>query len=72
MPVLTYQRYCSDRTVTINFDDNINISNRNQIFQNNLTQKIYDIVLKAQLETISKIKVGMKACEIDKKLQEIL
>jgi len=67
---LKYKRYCSDRTCTSKMD-NINFK-RKQKFKTNLEQKIYDIVLKAQQTAIEKVKVGMKAKEIDKIARDII
>jgi Xaa-Pro aminopeptidase len=55
-----YKRYCSDRTRTY--------INKKDKFQ----QKIYDIVLKAHNEAISKAKVGMKASDIDKIARNVI
>ncbi len=66
-----YKRYCSDRTCTAIFDDNVNFS-REQKFKNKKQQKIYDIVLKAQQTAIKKAKVGMKALQIDKIARDII
>lgn len=60
-----YKRYCSDRTCTahVNFEK-LNFK-REQKFKNKKQQKIYDLVLKAQLNAINKARSGMKAKEID-------
>lgn len=67
-----YKRYCSDRTCTsvANFE-NFNFK-REQKFKNKKHQKIYDIVLKAQLNAIDKARVGMKAKEIDNLTRTII
>lgn len=63
---IKYKRYCSDRTVTFgNNLDNNSIMQREQKFKKKKYQKIYDIVLKAQEQTIKKARVGMKASKID-------
>jgi Xaa-Pro aminopeptidase len=70
---IKYKRYCSDRTVT--FGNNLNmVSNiqREQKFKNKKYQKIYDIVRKAQEQTIKKARVGMKASDIDKIGRDII
>ncbi|GAB6073990.1 M24 family metallopeptidase [Nautilia lithotrophica] len=68
---IKYKRYCSDRTRTISIDKNISMS-KYQKFKNKKVQKIYDIVLKAQLEAIKNIKIGMEICELDKISREII
>lgn len=50
---IKYKRYCSDRTRTVAINENISMS-KYQKFKNKKMQKIYDIVLKAQLEAIKK------------------
>lgn len=67
-----YKRYCSDRTCTstVNFE---NFSfKREQKFKNKKHQKIYDLVYKAQLNAISKARVGMKASEVDKLTRDVI
>lgn len=66
-----YKRYCSDRTCTSYYSKNMNFS-REQKFNSNLEQKIYDIVLKAQLTAIKKARSGMKASQIDKFARDII
>lgn len=67
-----YKRYCSDRTCTSHVDfENFNFK-REQKFKNKKHQKIYDIVLKAQLNAIEKARVGMKAKEIDNLTRTII
>jgi Xaa-Pro aminopeptidase len=68
---IKHKRYCSDRTRTIAINDNISMS-KFQKFKNRKMQKIYDIVLKAQLEAIKKIKVGEKISTLDKRAREII
>ena len=67
-----YKRYCSDRTCvsSVNFE-NFNFK-REQRFKNKKQQKIYDIVLKAQLNAINKTRSGMKASQIDKLTRSII
>jgi len=62
---IKYKRYCSDRTRTIKASEKISMS-KYQKFKNKKIQKIYDIVLKAQLKAIKNIKIGMEICELDK------
>jgi len=70
---IKYKRYCSDRTVTFGNDLSV-VSNtqRTQKFKNKKQQKVYDIVLKAQEQTIKKARVGMKASQIDKIGRDII
>ena len=69
---IKYKRYCSDRTCTssVNFEK-FNFK-REQTFKNKKHQKIYDIVLKAQLNAIEKAKVGMKAKDIDNLTRSVI
>ncbi|MBP7741924.1 MAG: M24 family metallopeptidase [Aliarcobacter sp.] len=67
-----YKRYCSDRTCTSVVDFETFSFKREQKFKNTKHQKIYDIVLKAQLNAIKKARVGMKASEIDKLTRDII
>ncbi|RXK02907.1 M24 family metallopeptidase [Halarcobacter bivalviorum] len=67
-----YKRYCSDRTCTANVNFETFNFKREQNFKNKKYQKIYDIVLKAQLNAISKARVGMKASEVDKLTRDII
>lgn len=66
-----YKRYCSDRTCTSYNKKNIDFS-REQKFKSKLEQKIYDIVLKAQLTAIEKARSGMKASQIDKFARDVI
>jgi Xaa-Pro aminopeptidase len=68
---IKYKRYCSDRTRTISFEDEISMS-KNQKFKDKFVQKIYDIVRKAQEEAIKAIKVGKKINELDKVAREVI
>ena len=68
---IKYKRYCSDRTRTISIDENISVS-KFQSFKNKKIQKIYDLVLKAQLKAIKSIEVGKETCEIDKVAREVI
>lgn len=67
-----YKRYCSDRTCTsvVNFEKFS--FKREQKFKNKKHQKVYDIVLKAQLNAIEKARVGMKASVVDKLTRDII
>ncbi len=60
-----YKRYCSDRTCTANANFEEFSFKKEQKFKNKKHQKIYDIVLKAQLRAINKVRVGMKASKVD-------
>ncbi|WP_104697432.1 MULTISPECIES: M24 family metallopeptidase [unclassified Helicobacter] len=61
---IKFKHYCSDRTRTAIFDENFHFE-KQQSFKDIKKQKVYDIVLKAQEETIKSIKSGMKGKEID-------
>ena len=67
-----YKRYCSDRTCTSVVDFEKFSFKREQKFKNKKHQKVYDIVLKAQLNAIEKARVGMKAREIDKLTRDVI
>ena len=69
---IKYKRYCSDRTCTSAVDFEKFSFKREQKFKNSKHQKIYDIVLKAQLNAIEKARVGMKASEVDKLTRDII
>jgi len=68
---IKYKRYCSDRTRTISINESVSVS-KYQSFKNQKMQKIYDIVLKAQLEAIKSIEIGKEICEIDKIAREVI
>jgi len=68
---IKYKRYCSDRTRTISINESVSVS-KYQFFKNQKMQKIYDIVLKAQLEAIKSIEIGKEICEIDKIAREVI
>lgn len=68
---IKYKRYCSDRTCVTSFTKSINFE-REQKFKSKKHQKIYDIVYKAQLNAITKAKVGMKASEIDNLTRSVI
>ena len=69
---IKYSRYCSDRTCVsrANFK-NLNFE-REQKFKSKKQQKIYDIVLKAQLNAITKARTGMRASQIDNLTRSII
>lgn len=66
-----YQRYCSDRTRTLEFEGNIEFT-KEQKFSDTKRQKVYDTVLKAQEAGIQKIKPGIMAKEIDLACRELI
>jgi Xaa-Pro aminopeptidase len=66
-----YQRYCSDRTRTIEMKNSATFE-KTQHFKDLFRQKIYDTVLKAQRAAIDTIKVGVKASEIDKAARDVI
>jgi len=68
---VTYKRYCSDRTRTAEFDQNLNFG-KTQSFSDAKRQKIYDIVLKSQEAGINKARAGVKACEVDKACRDVI
>jgi Xaa-Pro aminopeptidase len=68
---IKYKRYCSDRTRTIFVGDKISMS-KFQKFKNKEIQKVYDIVLKAQLSAIKSIKIGMEISKLDKIARDII
>ncbi|MBQ8609646.1 MULTISPECIES: M24 family metallopeptidase [Campylobacter] len=59
-----YQRYCSDRTRTVEFGDKFEFS-KEQKFTNSKQNEIYHIVKEAQSLAIKAAKPGVKACDID-------
>ena len=69
---IKYKRYCSDRTCTSVVDFEKFSFKREQKFKNEKHQKIYDIVLKAQLNAIENARTGMKASEVDKLTRDII
>ena len=69
---IKYKRYCSDRTCTSVVDFEKFSFKREQKFKNKKHQKVYDIVLKAQLNAIEKARVGMKASDVDKLTRDII
>ncbi len=66
-----YKRYCSDRTRSSLFNNKITFK-ENQKFSKKKRQKIYDTVLKAHDEAITKAKSGMRAFEIDKIARDVI
>lgn len=68
---LKYKRYCSDRTRTSPMNFSIDFL-QTQNFSNEKKQKIYDTVLKAHDKAIEAVKVGVKACDIDKAARDVI
>jgi Xaa-Pro aminopeptidase len=69
---IKYKRYCSDRTATSIYNENKINFDREQKFSDREIMKAYDLVRKAQEDTILKVRVGMKASEVDKIAREII
>lgn len=63
-----YHRYCSDRTETFMFQK----TKFSSVKMSQKVQKIYDTVMKAHDETISKVRSGMKASEVDKLARDVI
>ncbi len=61
---IKYQRYCSDRTRTVEVQEGLRLKKKNT-FSQKKRQKVYDIVLKAHDVAIEKARSGMYAKEID-------
>ncbi|WP_163532264.1 aminopeptidase P family protein [Helicobacter suis] len=61
---IKYKRYCSDRTRSAFFGNGFNF-HKEQSFKDKELQKIYDIVRKAQEDTIERLRAGMTGREID-------
>ncbi|MCR8679817.1 MULTISPECIES: M24 family metallopeptidase [Campylobacter] len=59
-----YQRYCSDRTRTAEFQDGFKFT-KEQKFSNSKQNEIYQIVKEAQNLAIKAVKPGVRACDID-------
>lgn len=68
---IKYKRYCSDRTCTSIYNENIDFT-REQNFSKKKQQKIYDIVRKSQETAINKARVGMRASQIDKLARDVI
>ena len=67
---IKYKRYCSDRTRTININNNIKFNTKQHF--NKTIQKAYDTVLKAHDYGIKYARVGMKASEIDQLVRGVI
>jgi Xaa-Pro aminopeptidase len=68
---IKYKRYCSDRTRTVFIGEKISMG-KIQKFKNKEIQKVYDTVLKAQLEAIKNIKIGMEISKLDKIARDVI
>lgn len=68
---LKYERYCSDRTRTVEISSNFNFSTK-QSYGSKKIQKAYDTVLKAHDVAISKARSGMRANEIDSLARDVI
>jgi Xaa-Pro aminopeptidase len=68
---LKHQRYCSDRTRTVNTKKDFTF-NSEQKFKKKKIQRAYDIVLKAHDYAIKKARSGMKAKEVDALTRDII
>ena len=68
---IKYKRYCSDRTCTSRIYKDMDFE-RSQFFVKKEQQRVYDIVLKAQLTAIKKARVGMKAKQIDALARDVI
>jgi Xaa-Pro aminopeptidase len=66
-----YQRYCSDRTRTMQFNQTCNF-NKTQTFKDKQKQKVYNTALKAQETALKTVKPGVKASTIDKAAREVI
>lgn len=66
-----YQRYCSDRTRTVEFRDGFSFS-KEQKFTNSKQNEIYQIVKEAQNLAIKAVKPGVRACDIDAAAREFI
>ena len=68
---LKYKRYCSDRTRTSYLGDSFNFE-LSQRFKSKKIQKIYDTVLKAHDEAISKLRAGMSGRDVDRLARDVI
>lgn len=66
-----YKRYCSDRTRTAVFNGNLKFI-KDQNFNSNKQNEIYEIVKEAQNLAIKAVKPGIMACEVDKVAREFI
>ncbi len=68
---LKYQRYCSDRTRTIQADSYLAFDTH-QRFGRKKIQKVYDLVLKAHDHAIAHARSGMRAKKVDALTRDII
>jgi Xaa-Pro aminopeptidase len=68
---LKYERFCSDRTRTAEFQNGFNFD-KEQKFKNKKMQKVYDIVLKAADASFKAAKAGVKASDVDKAGRDVI
>lgn len=68
---LKYERFCSDRTRTVEFTDEFNFE-KIQKFKTKKIQKVYDIVLKASEASIKIARAGVKASDVDKAARDVI
>ncbi|MGM0533447.1 MAG: M24 family metallopeptidase [Campylobacterota bacterium] len=68
---LRYKGYCSDRTRTALFDNNLDFAKRRNDFSPQV-QKAYDTVLKAHDRAIEGARSGMLAREVDKLARDVI
>ena len=66
-----YERYCSDRTRTVNIGDEV-VFDYEQTFADAKVQKIYDTVRKSHDAAIEGYTEGMKANEVDKLARDVI
>ncbi len=68
---LKYERFCSDRTRTVEFSDEFNFE-KVQKYKSKKIQKIYDTVLKASEASIKIAREGIKASDVDKASRDVI
>lgn len=68
---IKYQRYCSDRTRTLEISQKMQMS-KTQNFKDSKKNEIYQIVLEAQQAAINAVKPGVLACDIDKVARSVI
>ncbi len=68
---IKFKRYCSDRTRTAQFDENLRFDYLSR-FSKSKIQRAYDLVLKAHDEVIKRVRVGMRAKDADKIAREVI
>jgi len=68
---LKYQRYCSDRTRTVQVGEKFTFGTKST-FAKKKIQKAYDVVLKAHDNAIANVRSGMKAKEVDALTRDLI